>query len=376
MYTICCESFDNPLMEELLFQEYYSPIERCFRNIDQIIEENFAPSIDIDDIESEMFGEAKSEASASKFTPNAVAKKLGNAIRTLIEKLKEMGKKFLNLFMKQDKELDKMSAEMKKVIREHPELKDQIILNAKEGSIMLHDLNDIKEFEKDYQKMMAEKDPSKLKAALAKLKNKWDDPGNTKTIKRVAAAATVVTLASGFFTMIKRMNEVKAIRKKARQDDIDVTMKLEHDLNLLKEGRGLTDEDIIANINIKKAYVELHSGVGAKYDSILANYTNGLLGKGGKFLDKVSGGRYGARKRKQNAIELYQGRRVVGRKIIDDLSQKVSSRSGAERQEALDDLMKMQDQMQKLKRRQDILKNSMKPNIGRSQGPKPPKKKK
>lgn len=362
MYTICCESFDNPLMEELLFEEHYSPVERCFRNIDQIIEENFAPSIDIDDIESEMFGEAKSESSASKFTPNAVAKKLGNAIRTLIEKLKEMGKKFLNLFMKQDKELDKMSAEMKRVIREHPELKDQIILNAKEGSLLLKDINDIKEFEKEYQKMMAEKDPSKLKAALAKLKNKWDDPEGSKTIKRVAAAATVVGLATGVFTLIKKIDEAKDICAKANQRDMDDAADLMHKFTELKRAEGLTDSEIISNINIHKARIELHSKVHGKLNSRLANHSNGLLGKCGKFLDKVSGGKYGKRKRTKNAIEFYKLKEHSVSKIIQDQENKINNaktnNAEAYHINNLSDSYKMLRNMQ---RRQEVLKRSLKP---------------
>lgn len=304
MYTICRESFENPLMTELVFEEFYSPIRTCFHEIDRIIEENFAPSLNIEDVEAEMFGEAKDNTSKSGGvpTPNSVARKLGNAINRLIEKLKEAGRKFISMFTKQDKEFDKMSADVRKAIREHPELKDQIILNAKEGSLMMRDLKEMQEFEKDYQKLKAETNPSKIKAGLAKLKHKFDDPENTKTLKRVGAAATVVGLATGLFVMVKKFDDAANVIKKGNDDDIK---KAQEFRDLLKnEGINITNAD---QINVEKLRLEYGSNMHYKYMSKLRTHRGKVLGRCGQMLNKISKGKYkerGSTKRKTSYSDI------------------------------------------------------------------------
>lgn len=296
MYTICCERLSDPVIEGLLFEELYSPVEKCFHTIDRIIEENFAPSLNIEDVEAEMFGEAKSNkgtSNSSSFTPNSVARKIGNAINTLIEKLKEMGKKLVGMFMKQDKGLDKMSADVKKAIREHPELKDQILLNAKEGSLMMRDLQDIQEFQKDYQKLKSETDPSKIKAGLAKLKHKWDDPENTKTLKRIGAAATVIGFATGLFVMVKKFDDAANVIKRANEDDIKEAQKLRAILRQEKINVSNLEE-----INARKLLLEFGSGRTMKGAARLYGHRKTLFGRCDKILNKISKGNYGKHQEK------------------------------------------------------------------------------
>lgn len=327
MYKISYETCNDTIMSKVLFEEYHAPIDRCFREINQIIEETIAPSLRINDVETEMFGEAGNTGN-KMVTPNAVAKKIGNSIKTLIEKIKEMGRKFLNTFRKQDTELQKMNDRMRKAIKEHPELKDQIILSAKEGSLMLRDIEDIKKFESEYKKMAAEKDPSKLKSAFAKFKNKWDDPESSKTLKRVGAAAAVVGLAASIFTLVKKMDDAGSVLRKANEDSIKEAQEIQR----LFEAQGLTGKNVYENIDIRKAMLQYHKKKHAEFQSTLLNNRNSLMGRCGKFLNKVSGGKYGEHVKDKNQRAYADLMRKAQAGNINDFTAELRSKTRGSRE--------------------------------------------
>lgn len=341
MYKISCETCNDTIMSKVLFEEYHAPIDQCFREINQIIEESLAPSLRINDVEAEMFGEASSSGN-KMVTPNAVAKKIGNTIRTLIEKIKEMGRKFLDAFRKQDAGLQKVSDDMRKVIKQHPELKDQVILNAKEGSLMLRDIEDIKKFESEYKKMAAEKDPSKLKAAFAKFKNKWDDPESSKMLKRVGAAAAVVGLAASIFTLIKKIDDAGSVLRKANEDSIKEAQAIRD----MFEAQQLHGKDLYDNINIRTAMLNYHKKKHAEFQSSLLTNRNSLMGRCGKFVDKASRGKYGEHVRDKNRRAYADLMRKAHAGDINDLTSalKGKTRGSAEYNNIINDIARAQTQ--------------------------------
>lgn len=198
MYLIGCKNLQSLGVSttDLLYREYTTDVFGCFDDIDGLFKEQQMMALTPDNMEQELFGEAKAEKEEGPAPKVSFVTRLGAKIRELIAKFKEMVTKFMMRFKKEDEVMKQQQALIEAAFRQDPSLKSQVIELAKSGNLNFTDIKNINELQAEVEKLMEEKDPKTLKGKFEKLKKKWDDPENTKTVKRVKAVGQVVALVT------------------------------------------------------------------------------------------------------------------------------------------------------------------------------------
>ena len=200
---------------------YMSEVDACYAELQALFAEAVMSSYTVESLEEELFEEKKKDkptpaskadtekkdAEESSVNPSFAAK-IGRKIKELIAKMKEALKRFVNIFRRSDKELDHWTAEVEKRMKEDPSLKDKIIAASEEGLIDFKDIKSITEFDAEIEKLSQIKDPKTMKERFESLKQKWDNPDKTKTLKRVAAATAVVTLIAGVVNLAPKLKSL------------------------------------------------------------------------------------------------------------------------------------------------------------------------
>ena len=207
---------------------YMSEVDACYAELQALFAEAVMSSYTVESLEEELFEEKKKDkptpvskadtekkdAEDSSVNPSFAAK-IGRKIKELIAKMKEALKRFVNIFRRSDKELDYWTAEVEKRMKEDPSLKDKVIAASEEGLIDFKDIKSITEFDAEMEKLSQIKDPKTMKEKFESLKQKWDNPDKTKTVKRVAAVASVVTLIAA---VVKLAPQLKSLNRDLQQE--------------------------------------------------------------------------------------------------------------------------------------------------------------
>ena len=211
---------------------YMSEVDACYAELQALFAEAVMSSYTVESLEEELFEEKKKDkptpaskadtekkdAEESSVNPSFAAK-IGRKIKELIAKMKEALKRFVNIFRRSDKELDHWTAEVEKRMKEDPSLKDKIIAASEEGLIDFKDIKSITEFDAEIEKLSQIKDPKTMKERFESLKQKWDNPDKTKTLKRVAAVASVVTLIAGVVNLAPKLKSLnRTLQQEAHQN--------------------------------------------------------------------------------------------------------------------------------------------------------------
>ena len=207
---------------------YMSEVDACYAELQALFAEAVMSSYTVESLEEELFEEKKKDkptpaskadtekkdAKEAAVNPSFAAK-IGRKIKELIAKMKEALKRFVNIFRRSDKELDHWTAEVEKRMKEDPSLKDKVIAASEEGLIDFKDIKSITEFDAEIEKLSQIKDPKTMKEKFESLKQKWDNPDKTKTAKRVAAVASVVTLIAA---VVKLAPQLKSLNRTLQQE--------------------------------------------------------------------------------------------------------------------------------------------------------------
>lgn len=214
MYLIGCKNLQSLGVSttDLLYREYTTDVFSCFDDIDGLFKEQQMMALTPDGMEQELFGEAKAEKEEGPAPKVSFVTRLGAKIRELIAKFKEMMTKFLSRFKKEDETMKQQQALIEAAFRQDPTLKTQVIELAKSGNLNFTDIKNINELQAEVEKLMEEKNPTTFKGKFERLKKKWDDPENTKTVKRIKAVGQVAALVTSLLaigaTLSKRKNSI------------------------------------------------------------------------------------------------------------------------------------------------------------------------
>lgn len=223
MYLIGCkllQSFETPTTD-ILYHEYTMDVFNCFDDIDTVFKEQQMMALSPEFMEEELFGEAKKEPKedAGEDAPKkSFVTRLGAKIRELIAKLKEMMTKFLSHFKKEDQTMKQQQALIDAAFHQDPSLKNQVIELAKSGNLNFTDIKNINELQDEVNKLLEEKNPTTLKGKFEKLKKKWEDPENTKTVKRVKAAGTIISVVTAIIGIGTALGKRKTTIMDASQE--------------------------------------------------------------------------------------------------------------------------------------------------------------
>ena len=215
---------------------YMSEVDACYAELQALFAEAVMSSYTVESLEEELFEEKKKDkptpaskadtekkdAKETAINPSFAAK-IGRKIKELIAKMKEALKRFVNIFRRSDKELDYWTAEVEKRMKEDPSLKDKVIAASEEGLIDFKDIKSITEFDAEMEKLSQIKDPKTLKEKFESLKQKWDNPDKTKTLKRVAAVTTVVTLIAAVVKLAPQLKSLNRTLQQEAHDNIEWT---------------------------------------------------------------------------------------------------------------------------------------------------------
>lgn len=212
---------------------YMSEVDACYAELQALFAEAVMSSYTVESLEEELFEEKKKDkptpaskadtekkdAEDSSVNPSFAAK-IGRKIKELIAKMKEALKRFVNIFRRSDKELDYWTAEVEKRMKEDPSLKDKVIAASEEGLIDFKDIKSITEFDAEMEKLSQIKDPKTMKERFESLKQKWDNPDKTKTMKRVAAVASVVTLIAAVVNLAPHLKSLnRTLQQEAQKNN-------------------------------------------------------------------------------------------------------------------------------------------------------------
>lgn len=206
----------------------------------------------IEDKDKELYLEAEKE--------NAFAK-IGKAIIDLFNKFKEMAgnivKKISEISFKSKSDLNKLD----KLIKAHPEFKDDVICAFKNGELNISDAKSIREMEAAYDELIKlskkkDVDPKTLRGKFEAMKKKFDNIDKGTAIKVAGAATTVITAGTAIFVFKnhildakKRTSEYIEASKKSAEDTAKAIEELRRVYGDEYVGDGLTKSQIIHNAN-------------------------------------------------------------------------------------------------------------------------------
>ena len=300
MYLIGCKNLQSLGVSttDLLYREYTTDVFSCFDDIDGLFKEQQMMALTPDGIEQELFGEAKAEKEEAPAPKVSFVTRLGAKIRELIAKFKEMVTKFMMRFKKEDEVMKQQQALIEAAFRQDPSLKSQVIELAKSGNLNFTDIKNINELQSEVEKLMEEKDPKTLKGKFEKLKKKWDDPENTKTVKRVKAVGQVVALVTAVIgigvAVSKTKNTIIGDSKKTQETLAAFTKDLDTLSNPTKSPYG--DKYKIKNVDdigLLKMKIAIHRYSMDKYGEAFAilsddmSQVNGVLKHITKLVDST-----------------------------------------------------------------------------------------
>lgn len=290
MYTISVgNAFGHSIYSDLAVQEITEGVNTAFENIDRIFAEYHQSLLSPENMEAELFGEAKKEAPVPQQAPQqptqskGIAATLGAAIRTLIGAFGQMIQRIGEMFMGSDARLRKQQEELQRQLAAHPDLKRKVMSLSAEGVIDLRDMKDINELSAEVDKLMEEKDPQTLKGKLAKLKKEWDDP-NGKFLKTITAVGAVAGLATTLYNGSKSLHNFGSDAKTRSKKSQENIQGLYNFLN----GKDGVDVNTINDVEAKLAARKFEQGCYQEALSIAKHNSNELT-KGYGFLMKIFG---------------------------------------------------------------------------------------
>ena len=290
MYTISVgNAFGHSIYSDLVVQEITEGVNTAFENIDRIFAEYHQSLLSPENMEAELFWEAKKEEPVPQQAPQqptqnkGIAATLGAAIRTLIGAFGQMIQRIGEMFMGSDARLRKQQEELQRQLAAHPDLKRKVMSLSAEGVIDLRDMKDINELSAEVDKLMEEKDPQTLKGKLAKLKKEWDDP-NGKFLKTITAVGAVAGLATTLYNGSKSLHNFGSDAKTRSKKSQENIQGLYNFLN----GKDGVDVNTINDVEAKLAARKFEQGCYQEALSIAKHNSNELT-KGYGFLMKIFG---------------------------------------------------------------------------------------
>ena len=296
MYTISVgNAFGHSIYSDLAVQEITEGVNAAFENIDRIFAEYHQSLLSPENMEAELFGEAKKEAPVPQQAPQqptqnkGIAATLGAAIRTLIGAFGQMIQRIGEMFMGSDARLRKQQEELQRQLAANPDLKRKVMSLSAEGAIDLKDMKDINQLSAEVDKLMEEKDPQTLKGKLAKLKKEWDDP-NGKFLKTITAVGAVAGLATTLYNGSKSLHNFGSDAKTRSKKSQENIQGLYNFLNNHKDENGKKDVNVntINDVEAKLAARKFEQGCYQEALSIAKHNSNELT-KGYGFLMKIFG---------------------------------------------------------------------------------------
>lgn len=289
MYTISVgNAFGHSIYTDLAVQEITEGVNAAFENIDRIFAEYHQSLLSPENMEEELFGEAKKEApvqpqQAQQPTENkGIAATLGAAIRTLISAFGQMIQRIGEMFMGSDARLRKQQEELQRQLAAHPDLKRKVMSLSAEGVIDLKDMKDINELSAEVDKLMEEKDPQTLKGKLAKLKKEWNEP-NGKFLKTITAVGAVAGLATTLYNGSKSLHNFGSDAKDRSKKSQEKIQGLYNFLNSNK-----VDVNSVNDVEAKLAARKFEQGCYQEALNI-AQHNSSELSKGYGILMKIFG---------------------------------------------------------------------------------------
>lgn len=326
MYTISVgNAFGHSIYTDLAVQEITEGVNTAFENIDRIFAEYHQSLLSPENMEAELFGEAKKEAPVPQQAPQqptqnkGIAATLGAAIRTLIGAFGQMIQRIGEMFMGSDARLRKQQEELQRQLAANPELKRKVMSLSAQGAIDLKDMKDINELSTEVDKLMEEKDPQTLKGKLAKLKKEWDDP-NGKFLKTITAIGTVAGLATTLYKGSQALHSFGSDAKSRSKKSQENIQGLYNFLNNHKDKDGNNTVNIktVNDVEAKLAARKFEQGCYQEALSI-AQHNSSELSKGYSIILKL----FGNKADKDGKYKTFGGKDKNGKEKSKSLLQRV-----------------------------------------------------
>ena len=165
--------------------------------------------------ESKIFGSLDEEKTVLlEAGKDSVFKKIGEAILALIKKFTDAAKKVVEKIKELGFKSKTDTEKLDKLLKQRPELKDEVICAYKSGDLNVADARSLKELDKAFDeivKMSKQKDvkPDTLRGKVEAMKKKFANPEDTTLVKTAKATAVVVGAAVAVVTFKKYVLDAK-----------------------------------------------------------------------------------------------------------------------------------------------------------------------
>ena len=165
--------------------------------------------------ESKIFGSLDEEKTVFlEAGKDSVFKKIGEAILALIKKFTDAAKKVVEKIKELGFKSKTDTEKLDKLLKQRPELKDEVICAYKSGDLNVADAKSLKELDKAFDeiiKLSKQKDvkPDTLRGKVEAMKKKFANPDDTTLVKTAKATAAVVGAAVAVVTFKKYVLDAK-----------------------------------------------------------------------------------------------------------------------------------------------------------------------
>ena len=190
----------------------------------------------------------------------SVFAKIGQAIIDILNKFTEVMTGFLNRFRDSSLKNKSNIVKAEKMMKRHPEFKDEIMQAIKDGKLELTDIKSLKELDsvaEELTKLALKKsiDPKSLRGRWEKAKEAFKKGINKDgtILTTVAAAASVVSLGIGITTLKKNIDDIRDSANNANNYAKESIRQLKEIEKGLKDKNSTPEE--------QKEYIELFSGI-------------------------------------------------------------------------------------------------------------------
>lgn len=241
-------------------------------------------------LEKEILG-SLDEAKETVLTEGSknIIKKIGDSILAMIKKFREfltkIKEKFSGIFIKGESETKKLE----RLIKDHPEFKDEVIASFKSGELDLKDVNSFKELNRAYEEIMKasndeKTDPNSLKAKWKKAVEKFEN-SNKALIPAVTGAVTLSVL---IFTYRSKLKKAKADTLAEGEKIEQATYKMYQ--KLMDQGTIDANTPVLqAKLAINREFLGKSNAAMGQNLNVLNRITNSLVRAGDRLLGSRAG---------------------------------------------------------------------------------------
>lgn len=270
-------SFINGEYENLPSSDDFCLLESVMQSISDDVDNSISSYLNIREdymFESKIFGSLSDDKMlVLESGKDNVFKKIGEAIIEIFKKFQEAANKAIQRIKDIGFKTKTDTEKLNKLLKQRPELKDEIICAYKSGDLNVADARNIKELDKAFDEiiqMSKKKDvkPDTLRGKVEAMKKKFANPEDTTVVKAAKAATVVVTAATAVLTFKKLVLDARRDSDAYMKKKGITNEQLQKAIKDMAESHNKEDQELVSDALsksqiLKNAYIWLSKETGS-----------------------------------------------------------------------------------------------------------------